>query len=129
MNFQDTLTALYAATEQITVYACPAYSYANGVRTRDIGIRAYIVGQPNHDPIIDDRPFMICGDIYRSGHERVSDFSTFAYAGKSINTWACTVYLRAVSGWPTATISLGEYRIMDMSQLADDVIQLDLERA
>ena len=127
MRFQDTLTALHTATEEITVYASNAYSCRDGVIEPAIGIRAFTPGNPHGEPVIDDTAFMICGDIYVD-KSRITTLRDLP----ADNDHDVFVRLRAVAGWPIATIDIGEYEITGRDMIACDsfgpVMRLDLRR-
>lgn len=128
MNFNTTITKLYEMTDKITVYAGQAYNWINGDNVPDIGIRSYFAGYQNNDPIVDDVPFMVCGDVYFSCNGKkvthVRDLGN-RYAYES----AFFVTLRAVVGFPTVTIDLGKYEVVKKTDVdAKGNVTLDLIR-
>ena len=108
MNFTETISKLYGSTEKITVYVGQAYDWVNGESVPSLGLRSYFAGYQNNDPVIDDVAFMVCGDVYHNGKKitKVHDLTDkWAYNSCYV------VRLRAVAGFPTVTIDLGQYEI------------------
>ena len=119
------------------VYACSAYSYYDcGIDSNNkthivpsIGIRRCIADRPERDPIIDEVPFMICGDIYYIDKDsnKVDKLQTVKeLANADINY--LSVILRGVSGiYPFTVVNLGDYRIVRMDCKTSEIIKLYLQ--
>ena len=119
MNFQDTLTELYHYTQEIGIYAAQATNWINGKSVPCIGIRSYFAGYANHDPVVEDVSFMVCGEVYFSNGKEVTDI-------RDLNdVWTQNpdyyIRLRAVSNtYPTATVDLGKYEIISKTCLDEN---------
>ena len=123
MNFIDTIMELREQTKAIEVIAAGCYSN----HKPDIGIRRRTYyDETLIDPIVDDIPFMICGDIYTKDHERMTEISDV----KEADTHDLYVRLRAIPGYdPWTTIELGRYRVKAVYDVyGDNVIKLELYR-
>lgn len=137
MNFQETIYELAKQTEEIEVYACGAWSGREN--ERDIGIRSGCApaNAAFHDPVIDDVPFMICGDIFedKNAYHRktlIEDVDEYGLVDEYV------VKLRAVGGYPPyeAVIRLGTYSIESIERVmwrhkyysTERVLKLKLKR-
>ena len=132
MNFQDTIYELVKQTEEIEVCACGGWTKAE----KDIGIRSGCAraNVKFHDPIIDDTPFMICGDIY----EKESFNSTSLITDvDGYGSDFFFFFLYAIGGYPPyiAKIQLGDYSIESMERAkwheyytTERVLKLKLKR-
>jgi hypothetical protein len=105
MTFNETILSLYEATNSIVVYAAQAYNFINGENVPAIGVRSFFAGYDNNDPIIDGVPFMVCGKITNDKHREMKDIHDLLET-KAVN---CRVLLRAVTGYPSVTVDLGEF--------------------
>ena len=115
MNFRDTCVELWNKTETITVYAAQAYDYVDGNHVPSIGIRSFFAGYPNNDVIVDGVSFMICGDVYFLNHKKVTDIHDLNDMWTHNSDYY--VVLRAVGGFPIATIDLCSYEIIKKSDV------------
>lgn len=116
MNFNDTITKLYEMTDKITVYAGQAYSWIDGDNVPDIGIRSYFAGYQNNDPVVDEVPFMVCGDVYFDCNgKKVTHLSDLGSSYTKPRDFF--VILRAVVGFPTVTVDLGKYEVVKKTDI------------
>lgn len=125
MNFLETVNSLYKATDEITVYACGSESWRDGVTYPDIGIRAFIAGHPDHDPVIDGVRFMIAGDVFHPSYNHLRNFHDLVNLATRGEWGDVRIELRAIS-WRKATIDIGQYKIVGAN--LSDVLTLNLRR-
>lgn len=106
MEFQETLVSLFSSTREIIVYAGQSYDWIDDKTVPSIGIRSYFADYENHDPVVDNIRFMICGTVLHAIKGEVTRL-------KDVDDRWCIIALRAVSmgGFPSATIELGRYNI------------------
>lgn len=125
MTFDETISALYDATDNIVVYAAQAYNWINGENVPAIGVRSFFAGYDNNDPVIDGVPFMACGTVMNDMYHEMTNIHDL-FESQAAN---CIVYLRAVTGYPSVTVDLGKFRVGCKSGIdANGTITMHLER-
>lgn len=127
MTFRETCLELWDKTETITVYAAQAYNCINGDDVPSIGIRSFFAGYPDNDIRIDDLCFMICGTVYFSNGKEVTDIHDLNDSWTPNSEYFVT--LRAVGGFPIATIDLSTYEIIEkMGKDKNGTVIMTLQR-
>lgn len=125
MTFTETISALYDATDSIPVYAAQAYNWINGDTVPAIGVRSFFAGYDNNDPVIDGISFMVCGTVMNDMHREMTDIHDL-FETRASN---CYVLLRAVTGYPSVTVNLGQFFVKSKSSIdANGTITMQLER-
>lgn len=125
MTFNETISALYDATDNIIVYAAQAYNWINGENVPAIGVRSFFAGYDNNDPVIDGVSFMVCGTVMNDMHREMKNIHDLAEA-QAVN---CIVSLRAVTGYPSVTVDLGQFCVGCKSGIdANGTITMHLDR-
>lgn len=125
MTFDETISALYDATDNIVVYAAQAYNWINGENVPAIGVRSFFAGYDNNDPVIDGVSFMVCGTVMNDMYHEMTNIHDL-FESQAAN---CIVYLRAVTGYPSVTVDIGKFRVGCKSGIdANGTITMHLER-